>query len=58
MFEFFKEKGGLDNKAAADSFRKNVLEKGGSEKPMELYKKFRGREPSPKAMLRRSGLIL
>ena len=57
-FEFFKEKGGLENKAAADSFRKNVLEKGGSEKPMELYKKFRGREPSPKAMLRRSGLIL
>ncbi|CAN5478646.1 M3 family metallopeptidase [soil metagenome] len=57
-FEFFKEKGGLDNKAAADSFRKNILEKGGSEKPMDLYKKFRGREPSPKAMLRRSGLIL
>lgn len=57
-FEFFKEKGGLDNKAAADSFRQNVLERGGSEKPMELYKKFRGREPSPKAMLRRSGLIL
>ncbi|MVM34846.1 M3 family peptidase [Spirosoma sp. HMF4905] len=57
-FEFFKEKGGLENKTAADSFRKNVLEKGGSEKPMELYKKFRGREPSPKAMLRRSGLIL
>jgi peptidyl-dipeptidase Dcp len=57
-FEFFKEKGGLDNKTAADSFRKNVLEKGGTEKPMELYKKFRGREPSPKAMLRRSGLIL
>ena len=57
-FEFFKEKGGLDNKTAADSFRKNVLERGGSEKPMELYKKFRGREPSPKAMLRRSGLIL
>ena len=57
-FEFFKENGGLDNKTAADSFRKNVLEKGGSEKPMELYKKFRGREPSPKAMLRRSGLIL
>ena len=57
-FEFFKENGGLENKAAADSFRKNVLEKGGSEKPMELYKKFRGREPSPKAMLRRSGLIL
>jgi peptidyl-dipeptidase Dcp len=58
-FEAFKENGGLNNsQKTADSFRKNVLEKGGSEKPMELYKKFRGREPSPKAMLRRSGLIL
>ena len=58
-FEAFKEAGGLANsQKTADSFRKNVLEKGGSEKPMELYKKFRGREPSPKAMLRRSGLIL
>ena len=57
-FAFFEEKGGLANKAAADSFRRNVLERGGSEKPMELYKKFRGREPSPKAMLRRSGLLL
>ncbi|WP_461141154.1 M3 family metallopeptidase [Spirosoma pomorum] len=57
-FDFFKENGGLTNKTAAESFRKNVLEKGGSERPMELYKKFRGREPSPKAMLRRSGLIL
>ena len=57
-FEFFEEKGGLANKAAADSFRRNVLERGGSEKPMELYRKFRGREPSPKAMLRRSGLIV
>ncbi len=58
-FEAFKENGGLTNsQKTADSFRKNVLEKGGSEKPMELYKKFRGREPSPKAMLRRSGLIL
>ena len=57
-FEFFGEKGGLANREAADSFRKNVLERGGSEKPMDLYKKFRGREPSPKAMLRRSGLIV
>src|SRR3712207_6870909 len=38
-------------------FRRYVLEKGGSEHPMELYKKFRGREPSPRAMLRRSGLV-
>lgn len=57
-FEAFKEKGGLSNREVAEKFRSNILEKGGSEKPMELYKKFRGREPSPKAMLRRSGLIL
>lgn len=57
-FDAFKEKGGLNSREVADKFRANVLEKGGSEKPMELYKKFRGREPSPKAMLRRSGLIL
>ena len=56
-FEFFVENGGLANKSAADGFRKHVLERGGSEKPMELYKKFRGREPSPTAMLRRSGLL-
>ena len=56
-FDAFMENGGLNNKAVADSFRKFVLEKGGSEKPMDLYKKFRGREPSPKAMLRRSGLL-
>lgn len=57
-FEFFKEKGGLENREVADNFRKNVLEKGGTAKPMDLYKKFRGREPSPKAMLKRSGLVL
>ncbi len=56
-FEFFVENGGLANKSAANDFRKHVLERGGSEKPMELYKKFRGREPSPAAMLRRSGLV-
>nr|WP_266369447.1 M3 family metallopeptidase [Tellurirhabdus rosea] len=56
-FEAFKEKG-IFNKEVADKFRRNVLEKGGTEKPMELYKKFRGREPSPQAMLKRSGLVL
>lgn len=56
-FEAFKEKG-IFNREVATKFRKNVLEKGGSEKPMELYRKFRGREPSPQAMLRRSGLVL
>jgi len=56
-FDYFMENGGLANKPVADGFRKHVLERGGSEKPMDLYKKFRGREPSPKAMLRRSGLL-
>lgn len=56
-FEAFKEKG-IFNKEVATKFRKNILEKGGTEKPMDLYKKFRGREPSPQAMLRRSGLAL
>jgi len=55
-FEYFKEKG-LVNREVAQSFRDNILSKGGSEKPMELYKKFRGREPLPDAMLRRSGLL-
>ncbi|MBI5009483.1 MAG: M3 family metallopeptidase [Bacteroidia bacterium] len=41
----------------ADSFRKNILEKGGSERPMELYIKFRGKEPSIEPLLIRSGLI-
>ncbi|WP_375445175.1 M3 family metallopeptidase [uncultured Fibrella sp.] len=57
-FEYFQQNGGLGAKEVARKFRQNVLEKGGSEKPMELYKKFRGREPSPQAMLRRSGLTL
>ena len=55
-FEYFQENGGLAAHDVAWQFRLNVLEKGGSEKPMDLYKKFRGREPSPQAMLRRSGL--
>lgn len=55
-FEYFKEKG-LFNKEVAKKFRDNVLSKGSSEDPMELYKKFRGREPDPDALLRRDGLI-
>lgn len=55
-FELFKEEG-VFNKEIADRFRINVLEKGGSEHPMELYKRFRGREPDPDALLRRSGLM-
>jgi peptidyl-dipeptidase Dcp len=56
-FQFFRESG-LFNPDVADSFRKNILEKGESEKPMDLYIKFRGREPTMDAFLERSGLNL
>ena len=55
-FEFFKEKG-IFNSEVAKSFRDNILSRGGSEDPMVLYKRFRGREPDPDALLRREGLI-
>lgn len=55
-FSYFTEKG-IFNKEVAVSFRKNILEKGGSEKPLDLYIRFRGREPSSEHLLKRSGLI-
>lgn len=55
-FEYFMEKG-IFNSQVAQSFKENILSKGGTEHPMELYKKFRGREPDPNALLRRDGLI-
>ncbi|MFG1592432.1 M3 family metallopeptidase [Halobacteriovorax sp. CON-3] len=55
-FELFLEEG-IFNTTIADRFRENILEKGGSEHPMDLYKKFRGREPEVDALLRRGGLI-
>ncbi len=54
-FELFKQKGVLD-KDTAMSFRRNILEKGGSEEPMVLYKAFRGADPDPAALLRARGL--
>ena len=54
-FELFKEKGIYD-KETAMSFRKNVLEMGGSEEPMVLYKRFRGADPDSGALLRGRGL--
>lgn len=54
-FSVFKEKGIFD-RTTADAFRKNILEKGGSEHPMTLYKRFRGQEPTVDALLERSGL--
>lgn len=54
-FELFLQKGIFDP-ATALSFRQNILEKGGSEEPMTLYKRFRGAEPDPDALLRARGL--
>jgi peptidyl-dipeptidase Dcp len=54
-FEFFKEKG-IFNREVANLFKDNVLSKGGSQHPMNLYIAFRGKEPNPEALLRRAGL--
>jgi peptidyl-dipeptidase Dcp len=55
-FAYFQEKG-IFNKEVATKFKENVLSKGGTELPMELYKKFRGQEPKVEALLKRAGLI-
>lgn len=54
-FEAFKEHG-LFDQTTATSFRKNILEKGGSDDPMKLYVTFRGAEPSLDALLKTRGL--
>lgn len=54
-FSLFKQRGIFD-RATAESFRREVLEKGASENPMTLYKRFRGQEPTVDALLERSGL--
>ena len=54
-FDAFKQNG-LFDKTTAESFRKNILEKGGTEDPLILYKKFRGSEPSIEPLLKRRGL--
>ena len=50
------KKGTIFNKKAADRYRKNILEKGGSAKPMDLYRAFRGGEPTIDALLKRDGI--
>ena len=55
-FSVFQEKGIFDRETA-DLFRRNILEKGGSEHPMILYKAFRGQEPTADALLKRNGLV-
>lgn len=54
-FSVFKANGIFDKKTA-ESFRKNILEKGGTEPPMTLYKRFRGQEPTIDALLIRNGV--
>jgi len=55
-FEYFQENG-IFNKEVATKFKENVLSKGGTEHPMILYKRFRGQEPKPDALLKRAGLL-
>ena len=55
-FSLFKEKG-IFNPDVANSFRTEVLSKGGTEHPMTLYKRFRGQEPGIEALLKRNGII-
>lgn len=54
-FDYFKQHGIFD-RTTADSFRTNVLERGGSEDPGELYRRFRGQDPTVDALLRRDGI--
>ncbi|MDE1309807.1 oligopeptidase A [Vibrio aestuarianus subsp. cardii] len=54
-FSRFEEEG-IFNKETGNSFLKNILEMGGSEEPMELFKRFRGREPQIDALLRHAGI--
>ncbi len=54
-FSVFKDKG-IFNTEVAQSFRDNILSKGGTEHPMVLYKRFRGQEPTIDALLKRNGI--
>ena len=55
-FELFKEEGIFD-KTTANKYKENILQKGGTIEPTKLYKMFRGKEPDPKALLVRAGLV-
>ena len=54
-FSLFEEKG-LYSEEVATSFRKNILEKGGSEHPKELYRRFRGQDATIDALMKRDGI--
>ena len=55
-FDYF-EQNGIFNREIATKFKDFILSQGGTDHPMTLYKKFRGQEPSPNALLKRAGLI-
>ncbi|WP_372802660.1 M3 family metallopeptidase [Lutibacter sp.] len=55
-FDLFRKKGIFDKKTSL-KFKAFILEKGGTEKPMELYLKFRGKKPTNEALLKRAGLV-
>lgn len=55
-FEYFQENG-IFSREIAQKFRDNILSRGGTEHPMTLYKRFRGKEPKPDALLKRAGLL-
>jgi len=55
-FDYFKQNG-IFNTEIATKFKNNVLSQGGTENPMVLYKRFRGQEPQPEALLKRAGLL-
>lgn len=55
-FELFLEKGIFDQETA-QNFEEHILSKGGTEHPMTLYERFRGKAPDPQALLRRAGLV-
>ncbi|PVW13323.1 M3 family metallopeptidase [Marixanthomonas spongiae] len=55
-FAYFKEEG-IFNKTVANKFKNHILTQGGTQDPMELYVKFRGKKPNPDALLKRAGLI-
>ena len=55
-FEYFKE-AGIFNKEVAQKFKDHVLSQGGTQDPMVLYTRFRGKAPKPEALLKRAGLL-
>lgn len=55
-FSLFKEKG-IFNTEVSNSFRKNILEKGGAEDEAVIYRNFRGHDPEPQALMEKLGLV-